>query len=288
MARAVVASRRRESAHRSAGGVVSMARGLQLIELLASSESPVSLTELAGALAVNKAIALRLLDSLEEADFVFRHPDTGLYELTYKLSNLGLRKVAGSRLLDQSSVILRRLAERTGELVRLAVVEQDVRITWVLAHVGVQRTLRIDPNYGFEIRPHIHAAGKAWVATLPATQAWNVINAHGVERHTVHSKTDRKAIEADLARTRERGYATSMEEQELGVGAIAAPILVKALDGAARCVGSVSLAAPTYRLAPTQLEAHAPLVIEAAAQLAAVWPLQDRSSASAPRAALAQ
>jgi DNA-binding IclR family transcriptional regulator len=269
------------SAPRSAGGTVSMARGLQLLELLAGRETPASLSELSEALGVNKAIGLRLLGTMEESGYVFRHGESGLYELTYKLANLGLRKVAGSRLLDQSSAILRRLAERTGELVRLAVVEQDERITWVLAHVGEQRTLQIDPNYGLDIRPHIHAAGKAWVATLPPVEAWEIIRAHGIDRFTVHSKVERGAIEADLAAVRSRGYATSIEEQEIGVAAIAAPVMVDMLAGGRRCVGSVSLAAPTHRLAPAALEAHAPLVIEAAAALAAVWPLGDRARACA-------
>jgi DNA-binding IclR family transcriptional regulator len=266
-----------ESRDRSAGGALSLLRGLRILEIFSERGEGLSLAELARQLAVNKAIALRLAEALVQAGFLFRHEQTGLYELTFKLSNLGLRKLDNARILDQAGGVLRRLAERTGELARLAVVEHGERITWVLAAAGENRSLRIDPNYSMDVGLASHATGKAWLATMPWERAWALVQAQGVPKLTPHTLVRKADIEADIAAATRRGYATSYEENELGVGAVAAPILVRPVSGGDSCVGVISLAAPSYRLSRAALEATAPLVIEATRELAAIWPIDGRT-----------
>ena len=271
-------AREREAA---GGGVVSLRRGLRILEILCERNDGLSLAELSRELAVNKAIAMRLADAMVESGFLFKHEQTGLYELTYKLSNLGLRKLDNSRLLDQAGGVLRRLAERTGELARLAVVEHGERITWVLAAIGEKRSLRIDPNYRLEVGLSSHATGKCWLATLPWEAAWRLIEAQGIEKLTPNTITAKAEIQADLAACGRRGYAVSYEENELGVGAVAAPIMVRLVSGVPTCVGAISLAAPTNRMTRAELESLSPLVVEATRELAAIWPIDARPDAGA-------
>jgi len=269
------------------GGALSLLRGLRILEILSEGGEGQSLADLARELAVNKAIALRLAEALVEAGFLFRHEQTGLYEITFRLSNLGLRKLDNARILDQAVGVLRRLAERTGELARLAVVEHGRRITWVLAAAGENRSLRIDPNYRMEVGLASHATGKAWLATLHWPRAWGLIQEQGMPRFTEHSLTRKSDIEAEIAIAAKRGYAVSYEENELGVGAVAAPIVVRLVNGEPTCVGAISLAAPTYRMTKADLEAKAPLVIEAARELAGIWPIDGRATAQSTMASRA-
>jgi DNA-binding IclR family transcriptional regulator len=257
------------------GGVLSVRRSLQLLELMSEGEVYWSLAEISRHLGVNKAIALRIVDELRATGFVFRDDLTGHYVMTYKLSNLGLRKLAQTRVLDQSSGVLRELANETGELVRLGVVEFGQRVTWVLAFVGARRTLHIDPNYRLDLQLNTHAAGKAWLSTLPPAAAWAVLQATGIEKCTPHSKTSRKDIEADLAQARERGFALSYEENELHVGAIAAPITIRQPSGEVECVGVVSVAAPTSRMSPQDLIDLGPVLLRGVAKLSDMWPIGD-------------
>jgi IclR family acetate operon transcriptional repressor len=255
------------------GGVVSVRRSLQLLELMSEGEAAWSLAEISRRLDVNKAIAQRLIDELRATGFVYRDDITGEYVLSYKLSNLGLRKLDQTRLLDQSSGVLRELANETGELVRMGVVEFGTKVTWVLAFVGARRTLNIDPNYRLDIQLNTHAAGKAWLATLPPEDAWRILQASGIEKLTPHSKTKRADIEADLTETRERGYALSYEENELHVGAVAAPIQVRQPDGQLQCVGVVSVAAPTWRVGRDDFKTLAPALLRGVAKLSDMWPI---------------
>lgn len=261
------------TAQRVTGGVLSVRRSMQLLELLSEGEKPWSLADIARHLEVNKAIAIRLIDELRDTGYVHRDENTGLYVLTYKLSNLGLRKLAQTRLLDQSGGVLRELANESGELVRLGVVEFDQKVTWVLAYVGERRTLHIDPNYRLDIQLNTHAAGKAWLATLPREQAWAILMANGVVKCTPHSKTKRSDIEADLESARTLGFAESYEENELGVGAIGAPIMVRLASGQSACMGVVSIAAPTSRMTATELRALGPLLLRSVKKLSDIWPI---------------
>lgn len=254
--------------------ITGVERALFIIEQLADAQEGLSFTEILNLLEVNKSIAFKLLNTLIATRYVFKDERTGNYCLTYRISNVGMKKLSRSRLLNQSQVILRELADRTGEFVRLAVVEQD-NITWVMSMLTKKRILRIDPNYSTEIGLHTHAAGKAWLATLEPAHARRLIVSRGLQRMTPHSLVDIKKIMADLRLTAERGYAISYEEHGLGVGAVGAPIMIQPFDREAPplCVGVVTLAAPVAHMDRAALEHCAPIVIASAEKLASVWPL---------------
>jgi IclR family transcriptional regulator, acetate operon repressor len=257
--------------------IISVERAFEIVAMLADLEEGASLADIARHLDVNKAIAVKLLATLERLDIAWRDPVAQRYNLTYRISNLGLRQLQKTRLLDQSAAALKSLAEGTGELVRLAVVENGDRITWVYAASGAKRSLQIDPNYSLDAYLHTTAIGKSWLATLPFERALKYMLRQGIKPLTKHTKVAIKAIRAELEATKKRGFATSFEETELGVVAIAAPIIVTALTGERECVGAVSLAAPTNRMSGRELVACSPQLLATVERLAQIWPLEPRT-----------
>jgi IclR family transcriptional regulator, acetate operon repressor len=142
--------------HRSARSpaddtILSVERAFRLIEQLADLDGGASLAEIARHLDVNKGIASKLLTTLESLGLVWRDDKAQRYDLTFLISNLGLRQMQKSRLLDQCAAALKNLAEESGELVRLAVVENSDRLTWVHAVTGTKWSLQINPNYSLKI-----------------------------------------------------------------------------------------------------------------------------------------
>jgi IclR family acetate operon transcriptional repressor len=257
--------------------IISVERAFEIVAMLADLDEGASLADIARHLDVNKAIALKLLATLERLGIAWRDVAVQRYNLTYRISNLGLRQLQKTRLLDQSAATLKSLAEETGELVRLAVVENGDRITWVYAASGAKRSLQIDPNYSLDAFLHTTAIGKSWLATLPFERALKYMLRQGFKPLTKHTKVTTKAIRAELDATKKRGFATSFEETELGVIAIAAPIIVTALTGERECVGAVSLAAPTNRMNERELVACGPQLLATVERLAQIWPLEPRT-----------
>lgn len=249
-------------------------RAMRVLEDLSDEQKGLSVSELARRLNTNKSIVLRILTTMETLGYLFRTKETQRYRLTYRIANLALRQLARSGLIDQCVPVLQDLAERTGEHVRLAVIEGD-RPTWVHAVSGLQRQLRVDPIYGHEVILHAHATGKAWLLTLEEDDFGRVIGRDRIlPAYTKYTITTTRGLKADLDKARKRGFAISYEEVEIGVGAVAAPILIENIARLRQCVGVVSLAAPTSRMDHALMIQCGDLVIEAAARLARTWPLE--------------
>jgi DNA-binding IclR family transcriptional regulator len=94
---------------------------------------------------------------------------------------------------------------------------------------------------------------------------------------TPHTNVDVKALRKELDAANRRGFALTYEENEIGVGAVAAPIMAPRLAGGTECVGVVSVAAPTNRMTRAAIEACGPLAAEVASRLARMWPLDERA-----------
>lgn len=256
---------------KNSDGVTSVRRSLEIIELIADTDSGMTVSQLSETLGVNKGIVFRILRTLEGCGYVFKENVTHAYRLTYKVSNIGMRQLSNVRLLDQCASVLQSLADTTGELVRLAVVEGK-SITWVYSTLGKARALQINPNYSLEISLHAHAAGKAWLSTQPLEEAIALVQQAGIKIFTDFTLASIQAIRKDLMLTGERGYAISDQEHDYGVTSIGTPIMTLTKSGNTLCVGIVSLAAPTSRMSREALEGCAPLVKSVAEKLAWIWP----------------
>ena len=252
--------------------LVTVERTLEIIEMLADAEDGLSLSELSRRLNVNKNIVFRILATLEPLNYIFKSEKQQHYHLTFKISNLGLRQMTTSGLHEQCQPVIRGLAEKTGELARLAVVQQG-RPIWIHSSSGPRRTLQIDPRWGLEVVLHAHATGKAWMSTLSEAELDELLGSYELVPLTEYTITDRQEMKKELAATRRRGIAQSWEEMELGVSAIAAPILAKGIDGSRRCVGTVSVAAPMSRTSKEDFLRFEKPLRAAAASLASIWPI---------------
>lgn len=259
-------------AEANGGGILAIARALQVIEILAEANGGLSLSELARRLDVNKQVATRIIESLEGAGFIFRHPASEQLFLSYRVCNIGERMLHSARLLEQCSAVLRSLADATGELARLALVEKE-SLFWVLAAVSEKRMLQVNPLFTPSIKLHGTATGKAWLASMPDARARAILTKNKLESWTPNTITDLGRILEELAEVRKRGWALTIEESESGVSAVAAPILIVDLDHQTRCVGVVSLAAPTNRMDREALTAAARLVADAAKRAGQMWPI---------------
>lgn len=263
----------------STGLIVSLERGLQVIELLADSTDGLSFPDLRRRLEVNQGICFKLLATLEKAGYVFRSEETGNYLLSYKVSNLGLKKLRRSGLLEQSTAVLRSLANATGEIAWLALAEGD-QLTWVLSVAGEEqkaRSLRIEPSRTIEVSLHTNATGKAWLSALPWERAKELLRGRGIAPATRNSLTTYEAIKAELERAKRAGFAIAYEENELGIGGVAAPIMVTQLDGALTCAGTVSIVAPTSLFSRANFREIGTVVAAAARDMATHWPVQHPS-----------
>lgn len=263
-------------------------RTLLVLERLAASSAGLGLTEIAEALGLPKSVAHRILALLVEAGYAKRSEESGRYLLTLKLTILGLRHYVSLGLADLAQPFLDRLAEETGELARLALVEGE-RLVWVAKAQGARAGLRYEPgpdhDTGHDVVLHATATGKAWLATLPEAEALRIVAAEGFEterRFGPNAARNLAEFRARLAETRRAGHGEALEEGEAGTAAIAVAVADRTEPG--RTIGTLSLAGPLLRFGPERRGTLAQHLKHAAKEFADLWPLSRRLDDARPAA----
>jgi DNA-binding IclR family transcriptional regulator len=272
-----VSEGRRTSGSGSAG-IAAVERTMAIIETLVESRDGALITELATRLGLDKSTVLRIVSGLEHAGYVSRDQRTGTCHLTFKLIALANRHAGFLEVHDLSLPTLNKLAAATGELVELAIVDNGSMV--FVAKVDGRSelsSLRVISGVGQSVRLHTMSAGKVWLASLPESEALTLAVKQGLSLRTPHSITDVMQLRRGLAEVRKKGYALNLEEDSLGVNAVAVPVHARSA-----VVGAVVVAAPSSRAARARLEAMAPQVRAAGEELSQVWPI-DRALKAQPR-----
>jgi IclR family acetate operon transcriptional repressor len=229
------------------GGLVqSVGRAVRVLELLADGRRALGVTELARDLGVHKATASRLVATLSRHDLVERDPATDKYRLGLGVVRLAGAAVWGLDLVQQGRPVLTRLAERTQETVNLAVLDGDLVLN--IDQVTGTRSVVSASWLGKRTPLHCTSNGKVLLAFLPERDRERLL-ARPLERLTPNTIVDPEQLRAQLREVRARGYAYTLEELEVGLNAVAAP--VRQADG--RVVAAVSVAGPAYRLTPGRI-----------------------------------
>jgi len=235
--------------------VQSLDRALEILKLL-GSEPEMRVTDLARRLEVHKSTVFRLLSTLQEHGLVEQNPSTEKYRLGYGLVRLAGSVVSELDLARVARPVLEQLALRTGETVNLAILQgnQVVNIDQIAAP-----NLVVNVNWvGKQTPLHATSNGKVLLAYLPEDERRQLL-ATSLPRLTPRTITDPRTLEKQLRRVVEEGFAFTLEELELGLNAVAAP--VRAADG--RVQAAVSVAGPSYRVTPQRLTELGDLTKEA-------------------------
>jgi DNA-binding IclR family transcriptional regulator len=249
-------------------GGESVQRAMETLELLAGEPRGRGLTAIASHLDIPEPGAKRVVDALVRAGYLRLDPATDAYSVTLRLGALGLRRIESIGIDKWAQPTLDRLADKTHELVRLAMLS-DFSLHWIARSQGSNSRLTLDHTSGTDAVPHATASGKAWLSTLDPDDVAYLLGRSGLPAQTEKTITDLGQLQQDLALARERGYALGQEEMDLGVNAVAAPIRPASATGSA--VGTVSVAGPAVRLDPSSMTRLVPDLLAAAEELGASW-----------------
>ena len=126
--------------------------------------------------------------------------------------------------------------------------------------------LRFDHPTGAEIAMHVSAMGKVLLANAERSIEREVALLGPLDRFTDRTITAPDLVVAELTAIRARGWATNVEERQVGVCGIAAPVLAR--SGVAHA--AIGVQGPSVRLTPDRLHELAPLVTAAADEVAAL------------------
>ena len=242
-------------------------RGLGILEHLAGHPDGLPLAQIADTLDIPRSACHRLLAELCTRGYVRQLRAQGEYVLTTKISSLGLGFLSSSGIVDIAQPLIERLADLSGELVRLSIIDVH-RLTWVAKAEGGRKGFRYDPDMGMDARLSCTSSGHAWMLTLTDEEALALVSAQGFgspKEFGPKAPTTVKALLGFLHAARVRGYAMIDEVFAPGMSAVAAPVRRTGRPA----IGVISIAGPRLRLTPERIQALAPALLAATDELAA-------------------
>ncbi len=239
-----------------------LTRGLRVLVHVAAAGRPVTLTELHEATAQPKSTLVRLLAVLEEQDFLLRVDERPAFTLGHGVLPIVTAYLDSGTPVDLLRPYVRALAHEVGWTAKYSAL--DGQHAADLCVEFPDRPLHFTGKEGGLSPAHASGVGKAMLAGLALDQAREHLPAQPFHQFTERTIVTERALEAELRRIRDRGYAIDDEECARGLRCVAVSVRV---DGEPR--GALGVSGPAAELTADRETHIAATLHEVAAELAA-------------------
>lgn len=145
--------------------VPALEKGLDVLETLAASSTPLSLTALAVRLDRSANELFRMLACLEQRGYLVRDPQSSAYSLSLKLYELAHTHSPFEKLVRAAEAPMRAFSESTGESCHLSTLREGHLV--VLAQSESPKPVRLSVEMGGRFAPDRTASGRLLLAYQP-------------------------------------------------------------------------------------------------------------------------
>ena len=265
---------RRAVPRRTTGpNVQSVARTLDILELLGTTDRPLGVVAIAEAVGLPQGTAHRLLQTLLQRGWA-RQDEDRRYGLGSTMLRFG--ETIHKQLAAAARPYLQRVVVLTGETANLAVLEGD-HVVYV-DQVASRHRLRTFAEVGHRVPLHSTAVGKVLAAHHDGEVVRASLQRAGLPVRTSLTITDLGRFEGEMASVRRLGYAVDDGEEAEGIYCVAVP--VEHPDGGALC--ALSISAPASRVSGEQAPELSSTLRAVAGELASALAGRPPSGATWP------
>jgi DNA-binding IclR family transcriptional regulator len=217
---------------------------LKALTWIVQEQAPeVGVREMAVGLGVSPSTAHRLLSELARADFVKHHVHSGRYSLSLEFLRLAHLTIGHLSLQRVALTHMRRLTDACNETSLLGVYDSMRQEMMFLAIIESSHPLRYSIDLNKWLPIHVGASGFAIMAFLSEEKIATIVDRTRLVPLTSRSITERYRLEAELQKTRERGYAITRGQRTPDAVGLAAPIF----GSNGEVVGDICLTLPESR-----------------------------------------
>jgi DNA-binding IclR family transcriptional regulator len=253
--------------------ITALQRGLRLLQLFSESPQGLAAKQVASRSRLPVSTVHRFLANLEASGFLNCSED-GVYHLGIACFAIGQAALGQLDIRRVSLPYLQDLNRQTRETIHLTV-RHGLSAVYV-EKLDSPEPLRIHSRIGASVPLYCTAVGKVMLAYMPDEERQRVLPQLGLKRLTPNTVGNLQELEAELSRVRKNGYACDLEEHELHIRCVAAPVW----DHAGCVNASLSITAPMVRMAATRLRQLATLIQTAGLQISRELGYQTNSERS--------
>lgn len=233
-------------------------RVCDVLDILANSQEPVTLTAVADRSMMPKSSAFRYLAVLEARGYVSRDELNGLFELGPAFRPQHTRAVES--LTHFGRPVLETLRDGLMETTNIGILD-GTSIVYVAVAESPHR-MRVASRVGERGAIHSTALGKAICSQLPESRVLSILGASGMPAITDRTITDQSAYLRELQDVRDKGFAVDYDEDQVGSRCVA--VTIPGLEVPA----GISVSAPAGRLSSESVGDVAKALAKAAKEIA--------------------
>ncbi|SLN62771.1 Pca regulon regulatory protein [Roseivivax jejudonensis] len=237
-----------QKSERPAEFVEALAKGLSILESFDGTRPEMTLSEVAKVVNLSPAAARRSLITLETLGYVGRSGKQ--FHLTPKIMTLGSAFYASARIDEVLQPELKAVVDRFGDASSVGALDGHDVI--YIAHVSVQRARRAAAVVGVRYPAFATSMGRVIVAGMPDDERAAWLARLAPQALTSRTCTDPCRLGEELDRVREQGYATTVDQLDYGITAIAVPIR----NAEGRTIAALNSSGYTGLVTPEQLVAE--------------------------------
>jgi len=242
--------------------MASASSGIQSIErafsvLLAVATEPAGITDVARRVALPVSTVARLLSTLEHLEAVIRQDDGVTYRIGPMVSSLAAGN--DTTLIGRARPYLSELVDRVHETAGLSVLEGDEVL--YLDHVETDNAVQIRDWTGERVPIHMVPSGMVMLAHQPPSRIDAYIAA-GLATSTDHTLTTAPQLKQRLEFVRTHGFAWAIDEFQVGITSIAAPVR----NRIGEVIAAIHCHGPSYRFPAGRAKAEVESAVVAAAR----------------------
>ncbi|MGJ5095439.1 IclR family transcriptional regulator domain-containing protein [Bradyrhizobium oligotrophicum] len=243
------------------GGVQSVGRALQILEILAEDDEGYRLSDLAVRAGLSTSTVHRLLTTLEKRRFVQFDRMESKWHVGAQSFAVGATFTRRRNFVALAIPYLRRLRDQSRETANLAVVDDESLM--VLLRLDSREIMRSLTKVGGRLAMVASGMGKAVLATYSDEDVNGIIHRQGMPRLTEKSIIRASDLFRELETIRRQGYAVDDEEARLGLRCIAAVVH----DSCREPLAAISVSGLASRLTEERVPVVGAMVRDIAAEL---------------------
>lgn len=245
--------------------IQTVTNALRVLEVF-REETEIGVSELSRRLGLHKNNVFRLLATLEQGGYIEQSETSELYRLGSQCLELGRAFAHGNDLLKCARPVLEQLSESLAESSHIAVLR-----SFEVVHIGGESSRQLvqtSSRVGQRLPPHCTALGKVLLGCsdeqVREEYDREVVSQRGLEGCTTSTITDPHKLFEHLTSVAIQGSALDLEECEVGLCCVAAPVH----DANGRLLAAISVSGPCFRFSQDVVMRDAlPAVLSAAHRL---------------------
>jgi IclR family pca regulon transcriptional regulator len=200
--------------------VLSLARGLRVIETFEAHTEGLSNAEISRRTGLSRAAVRRILITLQRLGYV--EPDGSVYRLRSRVMRLGFSYLSSNSLATLAQPILEHVIELVHESSSVGVLEGD-EVVYV-ARATAKRVMSVGLSVGSRFPAYCTSMGRVLLSGLFEQESAAYLKRAELTRITPKTVVDRAVLAEIITQVKVKGFAINNEELELGHRSIAVPV----------------------------------------------------------------